>query len=61
MTINFPSFLIPLIITIISFGYSIFIYDDGPGDYFNGLGNLLMLIPSSIISAVAWIIWAILK
>jgi EamA domain-containing membrane protein RarD len=41
-----------MIITIICFGYAIFVYDDG-GGYFSGLGNMLMLVPAGIISTIS--------
>ncbi len=53
-----PLWLIPTIITVLSFGYAIFIHDDG-GGYFSGIGNLILMVPAGIISTIAWIIYAI--
>ena len=63
MTLSFPLWLIPTIITIICYGYVIFIYDNNKYDsgYLRGINVLLMLIPASIISLISWIIYAIFK
>ena len=62
LTITFPYWLIPTIITIACYVYALYIYDDGSsGDYFRGMGNMFMLIPASIISLISWIVYAIFK
>jgi len=55
-TITINSIFVPIIVTIILFGYSIFIHEDESSKYFSGIGNMLLLIPASIISMVCWII-----
>jgi len=60
ITIQFYGWMIPTVITIACFVYAIFIYDDG-GGFMDGLGNLIMCVPASIISMIAWIIYAICK
>jgi hypothetical protein len=60
INITIYGWMIPTSITIITFGYAIFIYDDGPG-LWQGIGNLLLLVPASFISMIAWIIYAIFK
>lgn len=52
--------LIPILITICSIGYAIFVHKDGPG-YFSGLENILLLIPALFVSMISWIIWGVLK
>ncbi len=51
--------VIPTVITICGLVWAAML-DDG-GGMFSGLGNLLALVPVSVISAIAWIIAAILK
>jgi hypothetical protein len=60
MTITITWWMLPTIITLVSFGYVLFIHDDG-GGYLSGLGNLLLLVPVSFVSMVAWIIAAFCK
>lgn len=60
MTITFATYWIPLAITLIGVFWALFIVDDG-GGMFSGLGNAFALIPVSIVSAIAWIVWAISK
>ncbi len=60
LTLTFPYWLIPTIITVVCYVYAIYIYDDGNG-YLSGVGNLFMLIPASIISLISWIVYAIFK
>lgn len=61
MTIAFTLqwWVIPAVITICGLVWAATL-DDG-GGIFSGLGNLLALVPVSVISAIAWIIAAILK
>jgi len=59
MEIILPLWVIPLLITIISFGYALFIHDDG-GGYFSGIGNIVLMAPAGIISTIAWMIYAFL-
>lgn len=59
ITISFNSIWIPIIITIICFTCAT-LYPDDKG-YFSGLSNLMLLIPASIISMIAWITYAIVK
>jgi len=40
MTITITWWMLPTIVTLVSFGYVLFIHDDG-GGYLSGLGNLL--------------------
>ncbi len=61
LTITFPYWLIPTIITIGCYVYVLYIYDDGGTGYGSGIGNIFMLIPASIISLVTWIVYAIFK
>lgn len=51
--------VIPTLITVCGLVWAATL-DDG-GGMFSGLGNLLALVPVSVVSAVAWIIAAILK
>lgn len=60
ITLSFGSWLIPTIITIGAYVWAIWIYDDGTSGYLSGIGNMFMLIPASIISMLAWMIWGIL-
>ena len=60
MNLHIPSWMIPLAITIASYFYALVVHKDEAG-YFTGLGNLLMLVPASIISTIAWVIYALLK
>jgi len=61
ITVSINSVVIPIMITLILFSYAIFIHNDEPSNYFSGIGNLLLLIPASIISLICWVVWAILK
>lgn len=61
LTLSFPYWLIPTLITIACYVYAIYIYDDGSSGYFSGIGNMFMLIPASIISLISWIIYAVFK
>ena len=60
ITLVFQVWWIPTIITIVCFGYAIFIHDDG-GGMFSGLGNIMLCAVAGSISTVAWIVYAILK
>lgn len=60
MTITIAAWWIPTAITLIGVIWALFIVDDG-GGMFSGIGNLLALVPVSVVSAIAWIIWAIYK
>jgi len=60
MTLTIAAWWIPTAITVIGLIWALFIVDDG-GGMFSGIGNMLALIPVSIVSAIAWIIWAIFK
>jgi len=60
LTLTFPYWLIPTIITVVCYVYAIYIYDDG-GGYLSGMGNVFMLIPASTISLISWIVYAIFK
>lgn len=60
MTLTIAAWWIPTAITVIGLIWALFIVDDG-GGMFSGIGNALALIPVSIVSAIAWIIWAIFK
>lgn len=60
MTITFAAYWIPLAITLIGVFWALFIVDGGSG-MFSGLANMFALVPVSIVSAIAWIIWAIFK
>ena len=51
--------VIPSVITAVGIVWAATL-DDG-GGLFGGLGNLLALVPVSVVSAVAWIIGAVLK
>jgi len=61
LTVSFPYWLIPTIITIVGFVYAIYIYDNDSNDYFAGMGNIFLLVPVSIISMISWIIYAVFK
>lgn len=60
INLTFGAWWIPTLITIVCFGYAIFIHNDGDG-WFSGLGNMLLCVPAGIISTIAWIIYAIWK
>ena len=60
MTITITWWVLPTIITLVLFIYALFIYNDG-GGYLSGLGNLLLLIPASLISMVSWVIASFFK
>lgn len=60
MILEFPLWVIPTVITVMSFVWAIFWVDDG-GGYFSGLTNLLALIPASLASMIVWIVYAIFK
>jgi len=60
LTLIFPYWLIPTIITIVCYVYALYIYDDNT-EYGRGMDNLLMLIPAFIISLISWIVYAIFK
>lgn len=60
MTITIAAWWIPTAITLIGVIWALFIVDDG-GGMFSGIGNLIALVPVSVVSAIAWIIWAIYK
>jgi hypothetical protein len=60
MTLHISWWMIPSLITALGFSYALLIHQDSPG-YGQGLGNLLLLIPASVISIVSWIIAAVLK
>ncbi len=60
MTITIAAWWIPTAITLIGVIWAVFIVDDG-GGMFSGIGNLLALVPVSVVSTIAWIIWAIYK
>lgn len=51
--------VIPTVITICGLVWAATL-DDG-GGMFSGLGNLIALVPVSVVSAISWIIAAILK
>lgn len=51
--------VIPTLITVCGLVWAATL-DDGGGS-FSGLGNLLALVPVSVVSAVVWIIAAVLK
>ena len=57
MDLHIPGWILPLTITAASYFYALVVHKD-EGGYFSGLGNLLMLVPASIISAIAWMIYA---
>lgn len=59
MTITFNLVWIPILITITTCGYAIFIYDDG-GGWFAGLGNIALLVPALLVSMFSWMIWGLL-
>ena len=59
--ITIYAWMIPALITIICFGYAIFIFDDGGSSIGAGIGNLFLLVPASFISMCAWIVYAIYK
>jgi len=62
LTLTFPYWLIPTIITIACYVYALYIYDDkSGGGHLSGIANVFMLIPASIISLVSWIIYAVFK
>lgn len=60
MTITIAAWWIPTAITLIGVIWALFIVDDG-GGMFSCIGNLIALVPVSVVSAIAWIIWAIYK
>lgn len=63
-TIAFGWWLAPLLITLGSYGYSVWrlISNRSPGDYGHigqALALLVMLCASTIVSLVAWLAWAL--
>lgn len=60
-TLTLGWWAIPAIVTIISIGWALFIYDDGSSGMLSGIGNIMMLIPALAISMISWIVFAFLK
>jgi hypothetical protein len=60
MDITTPLWIIPTIITAISCGYALFVYDD-EGGLMSGIGNIILLVPALFMSMIAWILWGIFK
>lgn len=58
MTITINAIWIPIIITVVLFGYSIFIHEEEGG--YISTGNLIPITVSLIISMFSWMIWGIL-
>ena len=61
MTITLAGWWIPLLITIVCFVYALFVYTDTFSGVFDGLGNMLMLVPASIVSMLVWMVYAFCK
>ena len=61
MIITFSAILIPVCVTIFGIVYSLFICCRGNTGMLSGLDNALMLIPTTFLSLIVWIIYAILK
>ena len=60
ITITFGSWMIPVVITIVSCGYALF-HNDGSSGYMSGVGNIIMMVPALFISMLAWMLWGIIK
>lgn len=60
MTITIAAYWIPVSITVIGLIWALFIVDGG-GGMFSGMANMFALVPVSVLSAIAWIVWAIFK
>lgn len=58
ITITIGSWIIPLIITILSVCWALFYVDNIDG---YGVTNVLALIPALFISLIVWIIWGVFK
>ena len=58
MTLSFNIVWIPILITVITCGYAVFIHDNG-GGYCDGIGNVILLVPALLVSMLSWMIWGI--
>ena len=59
-TITFSWWWIPAAITVATCSWALFIHDDG-GGYMSGLGNVLLLVPALLVSALAGAVAGFLK
>jgi len=60
-TITFGWWLLPLAVTVLSYGYAVSKFTSGGGDYsFSEVWNGFLLIIAAIPALVAWLIWALL-
>jgi len=60
-TIEFGWWLLPLAVTVVSYGVAISKFSYGGGDYsFPEVGNTILLIVATIPALTAWLIWALL-
>jgi len=61
ITITFGWWLLPLAVTVLSYGVAISKFSYGGGDYsFPEVGNAILLIVATIPALLAWLIWALL-
>ncbi len=59
-TITYAWWWVPTFITVIGLIWALVIVDDG-GGWLSGMGNVLALVPTLFVSAVAWAIAGALK
>jgi hypothetical protein len=61
ITIHFQWWMIPTLITVLSFSWALFWpFEDGAG-FLSGLANLFAFVPASVLSMISWIIAGVLK
>lgn len=58
MTLTISWWVIPTLITVLGTVWAIFIYEDSGS---MGIGNMLLMVPVSVVSAISWILAALLK
>ncbi len=59
-TIEFGWWLLPLAVTVVSYGGAISKLSFGGGDYsFPEVGNAILLLVATIPALAAWLIWAL--
>jgi hypothetical protein len=61
ITIGFGWWLLPAVLTIISFGMAFANMSSGGGDYsFAGVFNLILLLAAAVPALLFWLIWALI-
>jgi len=64
MTITIGTWIIPLVVTIISLGVASYSTPEGRGDYGSigaGFVGVIYLAAALILSLVSWLIWALVR